>query len=1016
MAKKKKTISMLKSFILPFVTLGIILVLLLVGGFVLVSQFAKTGEHVLLIISIVYVLVFSGLYAAVSFFIIHEMRKIYYKGLYKTTSSILRNLTHNTSSDDKFSNARIEEFIGLNQDLERVNTIFSNATLISNDISSAYIPLNYISLEDGLVTLESFKNELRALIYCAQNFRNVVLEVYYPLEEDELNEEMSKRIIQVIRGALLDYENILIAPNEDKTGFYVFIPHINSFSHIEERLTAAMKDLSITEKTFDGLATISARFSIVCYPYSNIEEIFPDLQYAKRQGKVINLYLPNRLTALSESKLTQNSMNLNNMSRALEKLTKLKISSREKDSSIIIIREALESISTYLGIDYCGIIQYDEVNSRFFPSISVKNEKEDLFKEGTVTDKEFVNVCNEIKDPDGSYYFSSRTHAGYKVAKFLDRINISGGFYYVVTSVNQPVAMIYFFNKIRDLPIDSYIRESLFIFSARIGDFLTLANDEMKINNTYKEINDIMMSSNYYLYRIDRNTYELMSYSNHLSNIFPKVKYGEKCYRALYGLESVCPDCPLKTSRKKMSVIDEQQFETSLTLNSAKTRLIRMMVHHVSDDSKSSDRFDNDLLINSYPSLVTSLANLYTIHSRGYLLLLKIDNNDILLKEAGSEGYLYLLRQFISEIKEAKLGGANIYFYSPDAIAVLLPECGQIDLVNFIERTYDVSKKHYQFNDTNYSFNITYLPYTFPQQFPIAEDFLKYVLRHFNAREYEIGKDYITFPDSGYTRSASRTSFMLSVIEEQFGNKTFSVALQPMVRAIDKYIYGAEILIRLSDKYRNSVFNADELIRVAGQNGKISLISNALVTYIGELYQQYGLTVFKIFGFSRLTMNTDFSYFDDPDFFQTIYNLFTTYHLPRDFLGFEITEKEIYTHIEAFKKVSRGILNHHIALIVDQYSGEFLSLSQIKSLGFTEIKIGRRLVGDIEVNPKHLAEITSIDELAQQNDLKVTFVGVENSDQYQLLRDMDKKCNCQGYHFYKPLDDYKLIEELRKNK
>ena len=91
-------------------------------------------------------------------------------------------------------------------------------------------------------------------------------------------------------------------------------------------------------------------------------------------------------------------------------------------------------------------------------------------------------------------------------------------------------------------------------------------------------------------------------------------------------------------------------------------------------------------------------------------------------------------------------------------------------------------------------------------------------------------------------------------------------------------------------------------------------------------------------------------------------------------------------------------------------------MDTLKELGFTEIKIGRSMVGDIEKNPKHWNEIMSIDKLAQEHDMKICFVGVENSDQYVLLRDMDKNCFCQGYQFYKPLEDYKLIEELRKNK
>ena len=464
------------------------------------------------------------------------------------------------------------------------------------------------------------------------------------------------------------------------------------------------------------------------------------------------------------------------------------------------------------------------------------------------------------------------------------------------------------------------------------------------------------------------------------------------------------------------SSFNDQYYETSLTLNESNTRLVRMLIHKKKDQDDNTDRFDKDLLINSYTSLNISLANLYAINARGYLVVLRIDNHDQLLEATGSEGILYLTRQLIKNIKNIRKSNANLYYFSPESIAVLMPEVGQVDIVNYIEKIYEVSKQKYQYSGVDYNFDITYLPYNFPQSYPTPDGFLKYVLRHYNSLPFETNLNKIYFPDGDYSRSASRNEFILSVIEEQFGNKTFSVALQPMVHASDKDIFGAEILIRLSDNYRNQVFNADELIKVAAKNGKISMISNALVGYIGELYKQYGQTIFKLYGFNRLTMNTDFSYFDDPDFFQTIFNLFTEYHLPKDFLGFEITEKEIYTHLNEFRKVSKGILNHHIVLICDQYNGEYLSMDTLKELGFIEIKIGRYLVGDIEVNPKHLNEITSIDKLAQEHGLHVTFVGVENADQYILIRDMDKRCNCQGYHFYKPLDDYKLIEEVRKNR
>ncbi len=1016
MKRHDRKLTINQSFVISFLVPGLVLAALLSVSMTLLALYTKTGNRTFLWVAIGYTIFMASLYVTISIFIYSKMRSIYYDGLYKTTVMMLRNLKSNITGDEKYPTTSIAEINELNNDLAEVNTIISNSTMISSDLESAYIPLVFISEEERLATLQSFKTELRSLIYCSQNFRNVLLEVFYDLDEDTLTKEESVRILKVMRDAFSDYEHFLFVPNDNGTGFYMFLPRIDSFSHIQERLTAAMKNLSVAKKTFDGLTTINARFSVVCYPYSNINELFPDLLYAKRQGQVINVYLPNRLSALSESRILQNSLNLNNMSRVLEHLTDLKVSTRERAKSYGIIKETLSALITYLDIDYSGIILFDEVNNRYFSKMSLTTTKDGIFKEGSFIEKEVIDALENCKDKDDSFYFSSRRHAGHVLARYLDKVNLSGGFYYVVHDQGKVLAVIYFFNRVRDFSIDSYIRESLFILSYRIGDFLSISNEEDKIIETYREINNVLMSTDLALYRIDRTTYDLVGFSYHFNSFFPKAQVGEKCYKSLYGLDAPCEDCPLKTSRKMLSHIKGGQIETSLTVNENKTKLIRMLVRQASKGGDIGDRFDRDLLINSYYSLKISLDDLYAINARGYLLVLRIDNMEELLKEAGSEGYLYLMRQFISNLKMIRISNSNIFHYSTQAIAILMPEIGQVNIVNFIEKIYDVSKQKYQFNGEDYSFNISYLPYNFPQQYATGEDFLKYALRHFNSLNYSINKDMITLPDGDYSRSASRNEFMLSVIDDQFGNKTFQVALQPFVKASDKSIYGAELLIRLSDNYRNSVLDAFELIRVAGKNGKISLISNALINYVGEIYKQYALTVFKISGFQRLTINTDFSFFEDANFFKNLFDVFTQYSFQRNFLGFEITEKEVYTHLSEFKKVAKGILNHHITLICDQYSGEFLSIETLKELGFTEIKIGRSLVGDIEKNPKHWNEIMSLDKLAQEHDMKICFVGVENADQYILIRDMDKNCFCQGYHFYKPLEDYKLIEELRKNK
>lgn len=1017
MEKKKKLLTIQGSLYFTFVVPAIILIFILAGALALSSIYIRTQNNVILITIIVFVVVLSFLYVLAMMFAFKGVKAIYKDGLYGITREVLQDIRKGNISDTRYpEDAGIKEFSELNKELDSINVIFENATLISNDLDECHIPLEYISEDDKhFVTLESFKENLKAIIYSSQNYRNGLLEISYDFDRDELNSDENERLVNSIKETFSEFPYFLVMPNEDNSGYFVYLPHINSFGKIRELCEQMQRELSVAKKTYDGLETIFARFSLVCYPHSNISELFSDLRYAKRQGQSINFYFPDRISSLSHSKVMQNSINLNNMLKIMNSLSELKISSRDRKNSLAIIQKNLNYLISYLGMEEAGIIYNDRNISKTTVLVHVSSIEEPTFREGISVDKDFIRVLSDNKDPDNSYYFESRFFGNNKLKVMLDKYGISAGFYYVLSDKDVPQAIIFFFNRTKPLIIDSYIRESLYMFSYRISDFLLLSEKEENFNDTYREINSILMVSDFALYRIEPNSYNIISHSQHFPVLFPNVKVGEKCYKALYGLEEPCAACPLKTAKKMMVELENNKYEVSLTLNDRSSNLKRILVHKVNRDSISTDRFDMDLLINSYPSLAISLRNAYSINSRGYLLVLRIDNSDTLVRELGSEGYLSVLRQLIDQIKHLSKYGGHIYQHDTQSIAILMNDAGQKDVVNLCEQLYELTKRPFAFEENECTFDVTYIPYNYPQAYADAESFLKYVMRHYLAKGYETNKDFIYFPDGDYSRSASRNEFMLAVIDEQFGANTFKVVLQPMVRAGNGAIFGAELFIRLSDEYRGQVFNTEELVRVAAKNGKISLISNALIKYIGELYNQFGLTVFKIFGFTRLTINTDFSYFSDPNFFEDIYELLSTYHFPRGFLGFEITETEIMNNLERFQSVSRKLLSNHVALICDQYTGASLSIEVLKNLGFEEIKIPRNFVGDIEVNEKHLNEIVSIMNVAKQSDINVTLVGVENSAQYILLRDLNKNCALQGFHFFKPLEKNAFIDALRDN-
>lgn len=1013
-----KRINMRTTF---FLAIGVpfgILTFLLLEAIPLSIFYSLYHELALLIVLIAVSSVLVIVFGISIFYSFKVLKATYYDGLYKVTTKNMANLASTSLNLDNYPNTlNVNEIDELNKSIDSLKVQYKHAEVVSMDKGYDDIPLNYIDKPNSIITLASFEENLVAIINNAQSYRNAVIEIYYSIEQDTLTKEELMRLVNHATKLFSKYQDVLYIIGEDLKGIYIFIPNVDTFSCLEEQFLLLMKHISVSKKTYDGLVSIPAKFSLVAYPYSNVNEIFNDLAYAKRQGKAINFYFPDRIGDYRGEKLLQTSMSLNMMTKILKSLRYLPLSVADHPNNLKLIESSIKSIAQYLDVDCAGVVSLSNKERGYESSVHVENGNNDYFQKDKFIRFEFMKVLNKVKDYDNSYYFSNRKHMNVDLAREFDKINISSGFYYMINDREKIIGFVYFFNENgKEFRINSYIREALFVLGSRLSDYIVNIQREMTFSETFLEINSTLLLSSHALYRINPESHEITSFSQHLPTLFPKVNWGEKCYKCLYGLDAPCKDCPITTNKKMLSTIDGgTRLETSLSVNVKNTYLRRMLVKVLKDDEIVEDRFDSDLLINSYSSLVLALSNLYRVNSKGYLLLLKVDNIEQLIKEHGSEGSLFILRGFLQRMKENKVRRENIFYFNSSCFAVLFPEVGQVDVVNMIENIYLLSKEDYVYNNTHNNLNITYLPIAYPMSYPTSEDFLKFALKFYTSGNYASNKDFIYFADSDYSRSASRNKFMLSVIDEQFGKKTFSVFLQPMVKAHDKSIFGAELLLRIADDYRKIVFNPDELIKVAAANGKISLISNALVEYIGDIYQQFGLTAFKIYGFNRLTINTDFSYFSDPGFFNTIYSMINTYRFPKEFLGFEITEKEVFAHLEEFRKISKSLLNQRIYLVCDQYSGSYLSIDILKELGFSEVKIGRNMVNGIDIDERKASAIRGIINSALSKNVRVSVVGVENSDQYILLRDINKNILLQGYHFYKPLDKTTFIEALRKN-
>ena len=972
--------------------------------------YARTNNIALFIAIIIFALFMIAFYVAYSIYVIRQFRVVFIDGLYGITISNFQNIARNENDFREYPSKQYVEINALNEHVDVLRKELIGATVIPNENNFEGIELDYLDKERNLVTFESFKRELDNIIFKSQNYRNIIIETYYELEDEHLTKKNIDYILKVLRENFYDYENPLYVLGEESESVYLYLPRIDSLSKIREQLETCLRSASISKRLAEGITPLTAHFSVVCYPFSDVQELLPDLRYAKRQGNDIFFYLPNRLNSIKNSAILRNSTNLNSMSKIIAPLSTMKLGFANSAENNKIVESTIKTIAQYFAIDYAGIISLDAVNKRYVISYQANDEEINPLSHDGEVNQALITIMDETKDENGSYYFSIRNHANNALGRHLDRIGLESGFYYVIKNNDLVQGVVYFFNKNKELKFDSYIQESMLMLCTRIGSFIISEKRDSEIESSFDEIDAILKIADFSTYRVSADDYTLLNGSQTMHRLFPNIKYGEKCYKALYGLDAPCKDCPLLTGNKKMVKYGRDNYETSLLLSDHRNVYRVLSIKNIYSH-KSHGRYNQDLLINSFHTLVENLDDIYTMNGKGYLLLLRIDNLEQLVEEHGSEGTLSILRDFTKRIKKAHHGLENIFYYTNQFLAMLFYEYGQTDILEECEKIYAIAKNVDKSAD--YVLNITFLPVSYPRAFPNAASLIKQADVFSTRGRYEVNKDYIYFDENDYSRSANREEYILSIIKKAFGDKTYGINLQPMVNAADKQIYGAELLLRISDDYRNVNMRTDEVVNVAAKHNQIGIISHALLDFTASLYKEYGALFFSSLGFRRFGLNTDYSFFTDKNFAKDIKKYIEDLKLPKHFIAFEIPENDVSTHIDEFKRIGKVLRELNIVLVCDQYTGRYISIEILKEIGFDEVKISRNLVNHIDSDNQRYNALKALLQLIRRFDMKASIVGVENIDQYLLIKEVEQDVLLQGFYFFRPLEKQALIEALR---
>ncbi|MDL0431042.1 EAL domain-containing protein [Marinobacter sp. TBZ242] len=243
--------------------------------------------------------------------------------------------------------------------------------------------------------------------------------------------------------------------------------------------------------------------------------------------------------------------------------------------------------------------------------------------------------------------------------------------------------------------------------------------------------------------------------------------------------------------------------------------------------------------------------------------------------------------------------------------------------------------------------------------------------------------------------SADRLT-LVSELKHALKNDELALYLQPKMSLKTRAVVGLEALIRWPDRKRP--VSADEIIALAEQTGLIK----PLTRWVLEQSLAVRSRLLERGHILNVSVNISPNNLRERDFPVFVQRLMNSYHSHHGAITLEVTETSMMQDPVNSLRALRSLHATGIPLSIDDFGSGYSSLSYIKQLPASEIKIDRSLITDLasEVGDQVIVK-TTID-MCHSLGYSVVAEGVETQETLELLDEMG--CDMvQGYFLTPPL-------------
>jgi len=263
----------------------------------------------------------------------------------------------------------------------------------------------------------------------------------------------------------------------------------------------------------------------------------------------------------------------------------------------------------------------------------------------------------------------------------------------------------------------------------------------------------------------------------------------------------------------------------------------------------------------------------------------------------------------------------------------------------------------------------------------------------------------------GVTGAVPNTS-SLGVADLRQAIRTDQLVLhfQPQIDIASNQVVGVESLVRWQHPVHGLIF-PDRFISMAEQNGLIGELTHWVIERAVQQEQDWqsaGLSIAVSVNISAI----DITSLTLPEH---LAKLLADKKLDPTRLTLEVTEGALMGELVTSLDILTRLRLKGIGLSIDDFGTGYSSLSQLHRVPFTELKIDRSFVSNMENDGEARAIVKTCIILGHELNMRIVAEGVETAEQLALL----KQLNCdqaQGYFFSKPVEPEVLTSQLISQK